>query len=53
MKNRRKQALNHIDPVKLGIKGADFWEEKLKESNSKGKKNIKEKQSETEKTVHF
>ena len=42
-----------FDPVKLGIKGADFWEEKLKESNSKGKKNIKEKQSETEKTVHF
>lgn len=29
-----------FDPVKLGIKGADFWEEKVKESNSKGKKVI-------------
>lgn len=29
-----------FDPVKLGIKGADFWEEKLKESNSKDKKVI-------------
>ncbi|URT70412.1 alanine/glycine:cation symporter family protein [Cytobacillus firmus] len=29
-----------FDPVKLGIKGADFWEEKAKERNSKGKKAI-------------
>ncbi|MFF2449616.1 alanine/glycine:cation symporter family protein [Neobacillus sp. NPDC058068] len=30
-----------FDPIKLGIKGADFWEEKVKESDSKGKKKIK------------
>ena len=29
-----------FDPIKLGIKGADFWEKKVKESNSKGKKEV-------------
>ncbi|WP_066259336.1 alanine/glycine:cation symporter family protein [Neobacillus drentensis] len=42
-----------FDPIKLGIKGADFWEEKVKESNSKGKGKIEGKQSETENTVNF
>ena len=42
-----------FDPVKLGIKGADFWEEKVKEGNSKGKKKIEGKQAETENTVNL
>ncbi|WP_282172913.1 alanine/glycine:cation symporter family protein [Cytobacillus firmus] len=38
---QRKAGIEPIfDPVKLGIKGADFWEEKAKERNSKGKKAI-------------
>lgn len=42
-----------FDPIKLGIKGADFWEEKVKESNSKGKKKIEGKQAEPENTINF
>lgn len=42
-----------FDPIKLGIKGADFWEEKVKESNLKGKKEIEEKQLGSEKKIHF
>ena len=42
-----------FDPVKLGIKGADFWEEKVKEGASKGRSSIEKEQSETENTVHF
>lgn len=38
---QRKAGIEPVfDPVKLGIKGADFWEEKAKERNSKGKKAI-------------
>lgn len=29
-----------FDPVKLGIKGADFWEEKIKNNGSKDKENV-------------
>jgi hypothetical protein len=42
-----------FDPVKLGIKGADFWEEKIKEDNLKAKKKIEEKQSVKDNTLNF
>ncbi|MFZ7944785.1 alanine/glycine:cation symporter family protein [Neobacillus sp. 19] len=38
---QKKAGLDPVfDPVKLGIKGADFWEEKVKESASKNKENV-------------
>ncbi|MFB3163857.1 alanine/glycine:cation symporter family protein [Neobacillus sp. 179-J 1A1 HS] len=51
---QRKAGIEPVfDPIKLGIKGADFWEEKVKEGNSKGKKKTEGKQSETENTINF
>jgi AGCS family alanine or glycine:cation symporter len=51
---QRKAGIEPVfDPIKLGIKGADFWEEKVKEGNSRGKKKTEGKQSETENTINF
>ncbi|MFB5196519.1 alanine/glycine:cation symporter family protein [Neobacillus sp. KR4-4] len=51
---QRKAGIEPVfDPVKLGIKGADFWEEKLKESNSKGKRNIEERKVGAGNTFHL
>ncbi|MFL0365639.1 alanine/glycine:cation symporter family protein [Pseudobacillus sp. 179-B 2D1 NHS] len=37
--SQKKAGLNPVfDPLKLGIKGADFWEEKNKETSSKDKR---------------
>jgi alanine or glycine:cation symporter, AGCS family len=38
---QKKAGLDPVfDPVKLGIKGADFWEEKIKNDAAKNKKNV-------------
>ena len=40
-----------FDPVKLGIKGADFWEEKVKEGASKGKNEYRKRATRKQKTL--
>jgi len=38
---QKKAGLDPVfDPIKLGIKGADFWEEKIKNEAAKNKKNV-------------